>query len=844
MTATPAIDDDIYTTVDILASDFIARYRNGDRPTVDEYADRHPDISEPIRRIFPLVLSVEKIKIDQQTESDGSATLAGRLFERLGDFRLVREIGRGGMGIVYEARQESLERTVAIKILPKQSLLDNDALKRFQHEAKTAAAMHHSNIVPIFGIGENDGTHYLVMQLVRGESLDRQIKSEKATFDFGRSAKIARQISDGLAYAHDCGVLHRDIKPANILIDDDGTAQITDFGLARNVSDDPTMSQALCGSPRYMAPERLRGVSDERSDVHAVGLTLYEMISGTPAFENTSPDQWMDAVRAHQVQSLRSRRPDIPVDLDTIVSKAMSPDPADRYWSAADLRDDLDRFLSDEPIHARRTPIAQRFVRWFRRNPRIAMATAVALCSLIVATIASSAGWAFTSAANQRALQALEQSELTTDLALQSLDGVVDIVSMPSTTVADVGVDDSADITWTLNPSPQSAQLLQRIQPLYERLSQQSPLRADIIGQMTQATIRLASIQRQLGQSSAAIDSLERGVEVIQTRSERAGVALADKQHWLASLGNELGEVYSAERRFDEADQAFLDVIAALQKFPSVDSKAQLQLARAHVGLGDPPIQRRRPNSDLQVQSTKPQDHLRVAGDLLESLHTADAHVATVEILRARVRLAESRIERRPGRRRDDFRDAIDILRTQLAVTPTDVALRFTLVEALAGVNLRRDIRHPLDRIEAAARLEESLDELRSLRVQFPDTHVFSVSEVHIRHKLSSLARSQQDYPAAAEQLAQAIAIQSSLIAQAPNNFSHRCWRALLYRSVAEIAQMQGDSTGQQAAIANAVADLDAIDPSQSDHPFVNQTRQIIRSLETDRQDENAKSSN
>ena len=220
MNSTFAMDDETYSTVDILASDFLARYRDGNRPTVEEYARRHPELSEPIRKMFPLVLSVEKVKVDQQVASDGSATLAGKLVEQLGDFRLIREIGRGGMGIVYEAEQQSLGRTVAIKLLPKQSLLDNDSLARFHREAKTAAAMHHSNIVPIFGTGETDGMHYLVMQLVRGESLDRRVANSETRFSTSDAAHIAMQVADALAYAHASGVLHRDIKPANILIDE------------------------------------------------------------------------------------------------------------------------------------------------------------------------------------------------------------------------------------------------------------------------------------------------------------------------------------------------------------------------------------------------------------------------------------------------------------------------------------------------------------------------------------------------------------------------------------------------------------------------------------------------
>lgn len=839
---------DLYASVDVLASDFIARYRTGDRPTIEEYAFRHPELSESIHQVFPLVLSIEKVKVDQQSAADGSATLAGREIKQLGDFRIVREIGRGGMGIVYEAVQESLGRVVAIKVLPKQSLLDDEALERFHHEAKTAAAMHHTNIVPIFGTGASDGTHYLVMQLVRGSALDQRIASQGSDrSEFQAVARIGRQVADALSYSHANKVLHRDIKPANILIDDEGLAQITDFGLARNTSDDPTMTQSLSGSPRYMAPERFRGESDERSDLYGLGVTLYELLAGIPAFGETDPHQLMDAVRLHNVQPLRSLRSDIPVDLETIVLKAMSLEPTHRYQKAVDLQADLDRFLSDEPIHARRTSVPQRFTRWCRRNPRIAIATAVTAASLVIATIASTAGWALTSAANERTHDALDQSEQTIDLALQSLDGVVDLVSMPAKNIAEVGFGGSAEATWTLDPSPQSAEVLKRIQPLYERLSQQSPSRADIIGQMTRANIRLAFIQRQLGQTSAAIESLRRGMQVLSTRSERAEVSFRNRQLWLASLSNELGEVYSVELRFDEADRAFKNAIAALGEVQETDRQAQLQLARAHVALGDPPPQRRRVSGGTQIESPNPADNLRIANDLLESLHDVDADVSEVEILRARVRMAESRLDSRPAARRRNSRQAIDLLRKRLDAAPADVAVRFSLVEVLAGVNLRREIRNPRERMEAALRLAESLTELQTLRTQFPDTPVFSVSEVHIRHKLSSLARSDRDYSVAAQHLNEAVALQSALVTAAPNNLSHRCWRALLYRSIAEVCQLEGDSDRQRAAIESAEADLDAIRHADREHPFVVQTTEIIRSyktLEFELRDQNAPTPN
>lgn len=837
-----SFDDDTYATVDILASDFVARYRNGDRPTIEEYADRHPELREPIRRVFPLVLSVEKVKVDQQAEHDGSATLAGRVLERLGDFRLEREIGRGGMGIVYEAEQESLGRRVAIKILPKQSLLDDHALQSFEREASTAAAMHHSNIVPIFGTGESDGTHYLVMQLVRGESLDKRITTEGPSLDCRTAAEIAAQISDGLAYAHGIGVLHRDVKPANILIDEDGVAQLTDFGLARNTRDDPTMTQALSGSPRYMAPERFQGQSDERSDVYGVGITLYEMLAGNPAFKDLTPQQLPEAVKLHRIKPLRDVRAEVPTDLRTIVAKAINPDPAHRYQSASDLRDDLNRFLKDEPILARRTTALQRLVRWCRRNPKLAGVTGIAIVSMLAATVASSVGFAMTSAANKRTNKALAQSEQTVDLALQSLDGVVDVVSIPASAMGDMGEMDSAQ--FLLNPSPHAASVLENIQPLYQRLANQAPTRPDIVRQMIEASLRLSQIQQQLGQTDTAITTLNQSIELLDMRSDLADLPANEKRLLSTCLHNELGKVYALELDYANSDEAYATAIQSGEAVTDPDDQLKLQVAHALVSLGDPPPQRHRNQSGLPVKSQITRERLSAAKAILSELNPATHDASEVAVLRARIHLADSRRAKRPVVQRSEFVSATEILRERLTQTPGDSRVRFALIEVLASVNLRRQRGSERLTEEANERLHEALAELQPLRSSSPKTQLFAVSEVHILHKLSSLARSDGDFALGQERLERAIAIQSSLVDASPDSMPHRCWRALLYRSLAEVHRQQGDTAAEREAISTAVADLKAIDPESKAHPFAVQTRAIIQKLFAEPEDDTFETDN
>ncbi|APZ95734.1 Serine/threonine-protein kinase pkn6 [Fuerstiella marisgermanici] len=274
-----------------------------------------------------------------------------------------------------------------------------------------------------------------------------------------------------------------------------------------------------------MAPERFAGVSDQRGDVYAIGLTLYELLAGRPAFEESDAEHLIGSITDPQLQSIHTIRPDVPTDLATIVQKAIHVDPALRYQSAAELRDDLGRFLTNEPIHARGISVWGRLIRWARRNPRLASAITVAALALVTATVVSTIAYAMTSAANKRSMIALQTSEQTVDLALQSLNGVVDVVSESPTSASVAFSDSFGDDSLpnvALQPSPVSAKILERLQPIYERLSQQSPTRPDIILQMVDASIQLARIQHSLSRTPDSIETLNTSVALLYKRGQPA----------------------------------------------------------------------------------------------------------------------------------------------------------------------------------------------------------------------------------------------------------------------------------------------------------------------------------
>jgi WD40 repeat protein/serine/threonine protein kinase len=393
---------------------------------------------------------------------DGYVPSSGTRPDRLDDFRILRVIGHGGMGVVYEAEQVSLGRRVALKVLPRALRLDPKRKARFEREARAAAKLHHTNIVPVFGVGEHDGLPYYVMQLIDGHGLDvvlaemRRQRSPDAPSSYGPAAAVARSLATGsfvpagspeteteikspspagtgppataappastgtggsspsgpsgsrqptywhrvarigmqaaeaLDYAHKQGILHRDVKPSNLLLDSRGTIWVADFGLAK-ADDQQSLTQVgdILGTLRYMPPEAFEGRADRRADVYALGLTLYELLALRPAFEETDRNKIVKQVMNSEPQRLDKLEPAVPRDLVTIIHKAIDRDPARRYQTAGGLADDLQRFLADEPIRARRQTLAEQYLRWARRNPTIAVLGAILTAVLVTVTVAS-----------------------------------------------------------------------------------------------------------------------------------------------------------------------------------------------------------------------------------------------------------------------------------------------------------------------------------------------------------------------------------------------------------------------------------------------------------------------
>lgn len=465
-------------TIGQLAAEWRQRLQHGERPELDDYLARYPELAEEIRELFPAVVVMEELKGDagDLTGSVAAETLAvrERTLERLGDYRILREVGRGGMGIVYEAEQESLGRRVALKVLPSHALLDPRYHPRFQREAKAAAKLHHTNIVPVFGVGEHEGTCYYVMQFIAGLGLDKvlmelkqrasgvasaprvpplpptqsyhaaadlsaldvaqslmganraasvsepvdaplpngrgsELLSESGRHYWQSVARLGIQVAEALDYAASQGILHRDIKPSNLLLDTRGNVWVADFGLAKaSAEENLTHTGDVIGTLRYMAPERFEGHSDLRGDIYSLGLTLYEMLTLQPAFGEKDRGKLIHQVTMEEPPPPRKIDSRIPRDLETIVLKAIARDPRHRYQTGAELATDLQRFVEDRPILARRVSARERFWRWCRRNPVLASLSAALFLVMLVGLIGVTTQW-------RRAERALDAAETTSD---------------------------------------------------------------------------------------------------------------------------------------------------------------------------------------------------------------------------------------------------------------------------------------------------------------------------------------------------------------------------------------------------------------------------------------------
>ncbi len=912
--------------IEYLASEFTDRLRAGEQPTVQEYVDDHPHVANEIRDLFPTIAAMEKLKTHRESKSGGRASLGPARLEQLGDFRMVREIGRGGMGIVYEAEQLSLGRRVAVKVLPKQSLLDEKHLLRFRREAKTAARLHHTNIVPVLGVGEHDGYHFIVMQYIRGVGLDEiiphlmelggnsqpvattdqnavepsrreaQIGSvaraifhgefsvpvasaessisgsasaiingdpaqsgsigfevgplseltqqsrhlptrsfvkleqsnanpadlEDATDDpsvavpdespqvtvatrmnanYWRSvARIGAQVASALQYAHEHGTLHRDIKPANLLIDQQGIVWVADFGLAKAIEqDDVSRTGDVVGTLRYMAPEQLFGNAECRSDMFSLGLTLYELLTFRPAYDEADRKKCL-IQRSVAPQPPLPRRivPGVPRDLETIVLKAIAEEPERRYATSAELAEDLERFLADRPVLARRATPMEHLWRWCRRNPAIACLSSITASLLVLVAIVSTTSYyrlaeehlrtksandmandalSRTKAANEVAIDALKgetlhrrKAEATSELAWDALDRIFarfapQSVVAPEPMTLETEEGDELAVESPVVLSDQAAVLLEELLKFYDLLAAQGDNDVAYQRRIADANRRVGAIQQRLGRNEQAEVAYRRAIEIfsgISSPSDDPQIRVA-----IAALHNELGTIFAKARRLPEASNEYstarhlLESLAAQTDEPA----ARYELARTYYlqswpfmgrrrrgrpgnseGKGAPgrldPSSRQDRDRGQMVRSGDPSrtDDLNKAIALLETLDEQHPNIPEYQQLLA---MTYAERAKRSFRDADSYTQsigsAVSILTSLVERFPANPDFRFALATVYATVTPDDGHRSEVDRRDEIARLLSSQSILRKLQREHPNVPEYAAADARMSERLGKL---------------------------------------------------------------------------------------------------------
>ena len=365
-----------------LVSNLSDRAQRGEEVDLEEQCRQHPQFARDLRELWGVIIVAKAAgsasRTSPPTVGSGGEFQSGslQLPTRFGDYELLEELGRGGMGVVYRARQQSLDREVAVKMILRGQLASRADVERFEAEAQAAARLDHPGIVPVYNVGESDGRAFFSMKYVRGTTLAQRLA--EGPLAPREAARILMAVARAIHFAHTRGVLHRDLKPSNILLDEQGEPHVTDFGLAKQLTDahSLTKSGAVLGTPAYMAPEQAagqRGQVGPHSDVYSLGVILYHMLTGRPPFQAASPVDTVLMVLEQDPVPPRLLNPKADRDLEMICLRCLQKPTDLRYPSAAALADDLQAYLNDESISARSGRFAQIIAGWMRETHNAAV---------------------------------------------------------------------------------------------------------------------------------------------------------------------------------------------------------------------------------------------------------------------------------------------------------------------------------------------------------------------------------------------------------------------------------------------------------------------------------------
>ncbi len=698
--------------------------------------DRLDRLAKPLRPVPAGETGTGPVAADRIAE-------IGDTVRYVGDYGLIREIARGGMGVVFEACQISLNRTVALKMILAGDLADESDRQRFRQEAEATASLDHPNIVPIYEVGTHSGHAYFSMKLIDGGSLSEHLSEYSA--DSRKAACLLAEIARAVHHAHLRGILHRDLKPSNILIDSDGHPQVTDFGLAKRVDSDSglTASDAMLGTPSYMAPEQAsprRGGITTATDVYGLGAILYAMLTGRAPFRGSTPLETLEMVRSLEPEPLSRNGQAVDRDLQTICLKCLAKNPQDRYGSAVAVADDLERWLRGEPIEARPAGKAERAWRWCRRNPVVAMLLAAVgslLTALSIVLIAATmmlrdqrdearSNFAAAQAVVDEYLTKVSERKLLREPGLQSLRN--DLLSSALRyyeSFLDRYRDDPqrraecaaaamrvGRITQTISSPANALAQYERALGLYRELAIQGRLDADTTEGMAAALLAVGLARSDGGDTRAAQSLYEEAIALLSIPSP----ARSSTRELLARANHEIGAILVHFGDFEGAKAHYRRAVAILESLRA-ERPADLD-----IGLG-------------LVSS------LFHHGWLLSDTNSTESWSILNQAHRILLELS--------------------------AVAPRDPQIRSTLASSHTNLGNANSRAGRLD--EAADSYRQSLGIARSLADSNPDVEKYRLNVSIDLSNLAELLRMKGDFDEARKLSDEAIAIAESGVAAAPH---------------------------------------------------------------------------
>jgi tetratricopeptide (TPR) repeat protein len=559
---------------EVLAS-YLKAAQQGEAPSRQALLEHHPELAGELAAFFADQDHIERLAAPLRAITPSPSTLAAGA--TLGDYELLDEIARGGMGVVYRARQKSLPRIVALKVLQAGPLAMPEHVQRFRAEAEAIASLDHPNIVPIYEVGIHEGQPYFSMKLFEGGSLAQRLSNAAGRPAPREAARMLATVADAVQYAHERGILHRDLKPANILLDAQGQPHVSDFGLAKRTAgaqtvDELTVSGAIVGTPSYMAPEQAaasHGVLTTAADVYGLGAILYELLTGQPPCKGSDLFDTLRRLREEEPPAPRALNPRVDRDLETICLKSLHKEPGRRYAGARELAADLRRYLAGEPIEARPVGRLERLWRWCRRRPFAAGAAAAFVLVAAVAFLLVDQARRREHASNRGLVASRDKGRrVIDDFCLKlSEDG------------------------WSEDPATHAKrkQLLEAALRYYRDFLDDPEAEAPAREELVRTYFRIGDISGALGMPDKALDAFDRARAAAEAVLQvRPGDTAARTD--LARVHNRLGMLHAAAGRSDEALRSYhqaRDLLQALRDEAPEDRDTVGEMAVTCNNLGN-----------------------------------------------------------------------------------------------------------------------------------------------------------------------------------------------------------------------------------------------------------------